>query len=62
MQFALAFAAGLFTVAGAVFNWDWFFENAKARPFVNWFGREGARVFYVLLGCAIMALSFCFRP
>ena len=60
MPNALAFAAGLITVLGAAFNWDWFFDNAKARPFVKWFGREGARVFYGVLGCVIVALSFCF--
>lgn len=61
MHFALAFAAGLFTVVGALANWDWFFENSRAKPFVSLFGREGARVFYVVLGCTIMALSFCFK-
>ncbi len=59
MQFALAFAAGLLTVIGAVMNWDWFFNHPRARPFVSFFGREGARAFYIVLGCTVMGLSFC---
>ena len=51
--------SGLFSICGAIFNWDFFFENYKARPVVKLIGRTGARVFYVLVGlfcifCGIM--------
>ena len=50
---------GFFSICGAIFNWDFFFENYKARPVVKLIGRNGARVFYVLVGlfcifCGIM--------
>ena len=50
---------GIFSICGAIFNWDFFLENYKARPVVKLIGRTGARVFYVLIGlfcifCGIM--------
>jgi len=50
-------AAGAFSIAGAVADWDWFMNHRKARFFVNVLGRDGARVFYGLLGTAIAALG-----
>ena len=52
---------GLFSICGAFFNWDFFFESRKARPFVALLGRNGARIFYGVLGafiifCGIMAM------
>lgn len=46
-------AVGLFSVAGAYFNWDWYMNNYRARFFVNLFGRRGARIFYAVLGTAM---------
>lgn len=40
----------LYIIAAAYFNWDFFFDSRKARPFVNIFGRNGARIFYGALG------------
>ncbi len=48
---------GLFTIAGAVFNWDWFMGHWKARLFVHLFGRNGARCFYGILGLVIVVLG-----
>ena len=45
--------AGLFAIAGGVFNWEWFMSSRKARTLVKFIGRGGARVFYCLLGSAI---------
>jgi len=50
-------AAGLFSICGAAFDWDFFFNSYRARPFVWLFGRSGARIFYVLLGAAAMVLG-----
>lgn len=54
--------AGLFSIAGAVFNWDFYFNARKARTIVNIFGRNGARIFYAVLGlfiifCGVMVLT-----
>ena len=43
-------AAGLFSVCGAVFDWDFFIDSGKARLIVRMFGRAAARVFYGILG------------
>lgn len=49
----LCFAGGVFTIAASIFNWDFFFEDRKAYIFVKIFGRQGARIFYSLLGLAL---------
>ncbi len=49
--------AGLFAIAGGVFNWEWFMSNRKARTLVRLLGRSGARIFYCLLGSAITILG-----
>ncbi|HEY1014470.1 MAG TPA: immunity 17 family protein [Herpetosiphonaceae bacterium] len=41
---------GLFSIAGAVLNWNWFMNNRRAWLFVKLFGRNGARIVYVILG------------
>ena len=50
----LLFLAGAMCIAAAIRDWDWFFENFRASLFVRLFGRDGARVFYALLGAFIM--------
>lgn len=50
-------AAGLFSICGGVFDWDFFMNSRKARLFVGIFGRSGARVLYILLGLAIVGLG-----
>ncbi len=55
---AFAFFAGIFCIVAAWRNWDWFFDNWRARPFVAMLGREGARSFYVILGGVLMGLAF----
>ena len=50
-------AAGAFSVAGGAFNWDFFMKSRRAAIFVKIFGRNGARIFYVVLGAALMTLG-----
>lgn len=50
-------AAGLFAIGGAWFDWDWFMNSRRAWIFVKLFGRNGARVFYGLLGTTIVVLG-----
>jgi immunity protein 17 of polymorphic toxin system len=53
-----AYAAGAFVIVAAILDWDWFFRDWRARFFVNIFGRNGARVFYGVLGLVILFLGF----
>lgn len=52
---ALFIALGAFSIIAAAFNIDWYFKTSGAMTFVNWLGRTGARIFYVLLGLALIA-------
>lgn len=52
---ALFIALGTFSIIAAAFNIDWYFKTSGAMTFVNWLGRTGARIFYVLLGVALIA-------
>jgi hypothetical protein len=60
----LVVGAGLFSVAGAVLDWDWFMNSRRAWLIVKLFGRGGARVFYGLLGAvlAVMGFALAFAP
>ena len=53
-------AAGVFTVCGAGFDWDWYMNSRKAALFVSIFGRNGARIFYGLLGAFLITLGIMF--
>ena len=46
--------AGAFSIAGAAGDWDFFMNHRKARLFVALFGRQGARMFYGLLGSGLV--------
>lgn len=50
---AAALVGGPFAIVGAALNWDFFFSDDRAQPFVDLLGRGGARVFYMLLGAAL---------
>jgi hypothetical protein len=50
-------ALGLFSAVCAAFDFEWFMNHRKARFFVKILGRMGARIFYVLLGAAILVLG-----
>ena len=56
--FGLLFvAAGVFSIVGAVADWDWYMNSRKARLMVMLLSRNGARIFYVLLGTGICLLG-----
>lgn len=50
-------AAGLFSICGAAFDWDFFINSRKARFFVSTLGRKGARIFYAVLGLVVLVLG-----
>jgi len=47
---AIMIGGGLFSLAGALANWSWFFGSFRARLPVLLLGRTGARGFYALIG------------
>ena len=51
----LFIALGLFSLVAAIWNIDWYFQTDGARIFVKRFGRNGARIFYILLGIGLIA-------
>jgi hypothetical protein len=61
-EIILFLIAAAFLFLAAWQNWDWFFENHRARVFVLLFGRNGARVFYAALGCFLVVLSYALIP
>ena len=52
---AVFIALGLFSLIAALFNLDWYFNTSGASTFVHKLGRGGARIFYALLGLALIA-------
>ena len=50
-------ACGLFAVLGGALNWNFFMESRKAAFFVKIFGRTGARIFYIILGLALVGFA-----
>lgn len=49
--------AGLFSICGALFDWDWFMNHRKAQFFNRIWGRQGTRIFYGALGIAIAVIG-----
>lgn len=45
---------GVFSILAAIKDWDFFMNHRRAKLFVKLFGRKGARVLYVILGCFLV--------
>ena len=58
--YVLFILAGVFSFVASIKNWDWYFNNRKAKPFVRIFGRTGARIFYTLIGIFIMGVGIVY--
>jgi len=56
-QLLILSLVGLFSMAGGLFDWNWFMTSRRARLFVKLLGRTGARIFYVLLGLGLLILG-----
>ena len=50
-------AIGLFIMISALANWEYFFDNNKAKFFIKIFGRQGTRIFYIILGTALFTFG-----
>lgn len=57
MKYLIFSACGVFAICASVFDWDFFMNHRKAQFFVNTIGRTGARIFYFILGVALLALG-----
>ena len=49
--------AGLFSIVCATFDFDWFMNNRRASLFIKLFKRNGARVFYIVLGIVLCIMG-----
>jgi len=49
---------GIFSIVCAVMNFNWFMENRKAKLFVTLLSRNGARIFYSIIGAGLVVAGF----
>lgn len=49
---------GLFCIICAVMDFNWFMNSRKAQRMSKMLGRNGARVFYVIIGIILIILGF----
>ncbi len=50
-------AVGLFSLTGAIRNWEWLFGSNKSALFVRLFGRTGGRIVYGLIGALLITIG-----
>jgi len=53
----LIVAAGVFSIAGGLRDWPWFWNHRRARFMTTILTRRGARVFYVVIGIGLAVLG-----
>jgi hypothetical protein len=53
-----AFGGGLFCILSSILDWNWFFNSRKAQRIVGLMGRNGARIFYIVLGLLLIFIGF----
>lgn len=49
--------SGIFCILGAALEWDFFYNNYKAKRMVNMFGKQGAKIFYIILGAVVIGMG-----
>lgn len=54
----VAIGVGAFSVLASMFNWDFVFEGRKARTFTKLLGRNGTRIFYLIIGFTLFFLAY----
>ena len=57
MEVWIFMAVGLYAITGALFDWNWFMLSRRGKWFVRIFGRDGARIFYFLMGIAFIGIG-----
>ncbi|MDE2509346.1 MAG: hypothetical protein KGM43_19260 [Planctomycetota bacterium] len=48
---------GVFTVAGALSNWSWYWNSRRARALTRLIGVPAARVLYLVLGLVLSSVG-----
>lgn len=56
--FIVAVIVGSFAIVASILNLELVFNNVKSRLFVKQFGRNGARLIYLLFGLAFYYFAF----
>jgi hypothetical protein len=54
LLFVIFILMGGFSLVAAAFNFDWYFESEGVMMITRRFGRKGARIFYAVLGIALI--------
>lgn len=54
---SLMILGGAFSIGVGVFAWSWSLNLPEAQRIVERFGRAGARVYYALLGAALLVVG-----
>ncbi len=53
----LFMAAGIFSILGAYFEWNFFYKNRKVQRIIRLFGPSGAKIFYIVIGIIIFSIA-----
>ncbi|WP_439183632.1 immunity 17 family protein [Carboxylicivirga taeanensis] len=48
--FYLMIGVGVLIFIASLTNWEWFFKQRRAQSMIKLMGRNGARIFYAILG------------
>lgn len=51
---------GILSLMASVFNWEWFFTAQNSQFIVRALGRNKSRIFYAILGLAMIAAGIYF--
>jgi small neutral amino acid transporter SnatA (MarC family) len=57
-EYLILVPLGLLSMAGGLFDWQWFINNWRVRAISKLLGRTGARLFYTLLGLGLVVLGY----
>lgn len=50
-------AAGLFLLAGSIFDWEWYWARRRSQTWADLLGWTGARVAYAVVGLLLAVLA-----
>jgi uncharacterized membrane protein YidH (DUF202 family) len=53
----MVFGIGVFAIAGAYYNWDWFMKMTRHLNMLDIFSRSVSRILYAILGLILVILG-----
>ncbi|MBR8537510.1 immunity 17 family protein [Carboxylicivirga mesophila] len=56
--FYLMIGVGALIFMASLTNWEWFFKQRRAQTIIKLMGRNGARIFYAILGAFFAAFGW----